>query len=198
MHVTAATMSRKQLEFARERLRRAGLADRATAATSKAVMTISCRSRWSKRWANVVGPTTSRHQSGMSPPAARHSFRQSLSPTNPSRPIAGIPIHPDLDIPRSMLQSREGIVEQCRRAALEVAELHGFGLDYAHMLETWLGRFDRVTDHGTIWPIVPQPSPRDAPTFCRHTSNIYKRRQSRRCPNSGGANSRKALGCIQD
>ncbi len=48
--------------------------------------------------------------------------------------------------PGGMLLSRKGIADQCRKAGLKIAELHSFGLDYAHTLKTWLGRFDQVTD----------------------------------------------------
>ena len=46
--------------------------------------------------------------------------------------------------PGGMLLTRQRIAEQCRKAGLKIAELYSFGLDYAHTLETWLGRFDSV------------------------------------------------------
>ena len=45
-----------------------------------------------------------------------------------------------------MLLSPSSLREQCRQAGLKVAELYSFGLDYARTLETWLNRFDRVSD----------------------------------------------------
>ena len=48
--------------------------------------------------------------------------------------------------PGGMLLSPQRIAEQCRRAGLKISELYSFGLDYAHTLETWLGRFDGVAD----------------------------------------------------
>ena len=45
-----------------------------------------------------------------------------------------------------MLLSPQRIGEQCRRTGLKIAELYSFGMDYAHTLETWLNRFDSVTD----------------------------------------------------
>ena len=48
--------------------------------------------------------------------------------------------------PGGMLLSPQGIADQCRRAGLKIAELYGFGLDYARTLETWLHRFDSVAD----------------------------------------------------
>ena len=48
--------------------------------------------------------------------------------------------------PGGMLLSQQRLGEQCRKAGLKIAELYSFGLDYAHTLETWLGRFDQVAD----------------------------------------------------
>ena len=48
--------------------------------------------------------------------------------------------------PGGMLLSPQRLGEQCRKAGLKIAELYSFGLDYAHTLETWLGRFDQVAD----------------------------------------------------
>ncbi len=48
--------------------------------------------------------------------------------------------------PGGMLLSPQRLGEQCRKAGLKIAELYSFGLDYAHTLETWLGRFDAVSE----------------------------------------------------
>ena len=48
--------------------------------------------------------------------------------------------------PGGMLLSQQRIADHCRQAGLKVAQLYGFGLDYARTLEIWLNRFDAVAD----------------------------------------------------
>ncbi|MGE0657974.1 MAG: class I SAM-dependent methyltransferase [Reyranellaceae bacterium] len=48
--------------------------------------------------------------------------------------------------PGGMLLSPHRLVEQARHAGLKLADAYGFGHDYARTLAAWLERFDRVSD----------------------------------------------------
>jgi cyclopropane-fatty-acyl-phospholipid synthase len=48
--------------------------------------------------------------------------------------------------PGGMLLSRQKLAEQARAAGLKLADVYGFGHDYARTLAAWLERFDKVSD----------------------------------------------------
>ena len=152
MRVTGVTISGEQLEFARERLQRAGLADRVDLQFRdyrdiEGRTTTSSRSRWSRRWASATGRTTSRRSSATWRRAARRCVQAIVIA---DECFEGYRRHPDFIqtyiFPGGMLLSPASLREQCRQAGLKIAELYSFGLDYAHTLEAWLGRFDTVAD----------------------------------------------------
>jgi len=152
MRVTAVTISREQLDFARKRLQRAGLADRVDLqfrdyrdiggsydhiVSIEMVEAVGER-HWPDYFAalkrHVVPGGSALVQAIVIADQLFERYRQ----------------HPDFIqtyiFPGGMLLSPQRIAEQCRRAGLKIAELYSFGLDYAHTLETWLRRFDSVAD----------------------------------------------------
>jgi cyclopropane-fatty-acyl-phospholipid synthase len=150
MRVTAITISREQLEYARERLQRAGLADRVDLqfrdyrdieGRYDHIVSIEMIEAVGERYWPDYFAVLKRHVSPGGSALVQaiviadeffHSYRH----------------RPDFIqtyiFPGGMLLSPQRIGEQCRRAGLKIAELYSFGLDYAHTLETWLGRFDEV------------------------------------------------------
>ncbi|MGE0152412.1 MAG: class I SAM-dependent methyltransferase [Reyranellaceae bacterium] len=48
--------------------------------------------------------------------------------------------------PGGMLLSRQKLAEQARAAGLKLADAYGFGQDYARTLAAWLERFDKVSE----------------------------------------------------
>lgn len=152
MRVTGVTISKEQLDYARTRLERAGLADRVDlqfrdyrdiVGSYDHIVSIEMIEAVGERYWPDYFATLKRH----------------VVPGG-SAIVQAIVIaddfferyrhHPDFIqtyvFPGGMLLSPSSLKEQCRQAGLKIAELYSFGLDYARTLETWLGRFDRVAD----------------------------------------------------
>jgi len=152
MRVTGVTISRQQLDYARERLERAGLADRVDLrfcdyrdmeGSYDHIVSIEMIEAVGERYWPDYFAALKRHvvpggsilvQAIVIDDEFFESYRR----------------HPDFIqtyvFPGGMLLSPTSLREQCRLAGLKVAELYSFGRDYARTLETWLGRFDRVAD----------------------------------------------------
>jgi cyclopropane-fatty-acyl-phospholipid synthase len=152
MRVTAITISREQLEYARERLERAGLADRVdlqfrdyrdVEGKYDHVVSIEMVEAVGERYWPDYFATLKRH---VAPGGS--ALVQAIVIADEF--FEGYRHRPDFIqtyvFPGGMLLSPQRLGEQCRKAGLKVAELYSFGLDYAHTLETWLGRFDEVAD----------------------------------------------------
>jgi cyclopropane-fatty-acyl-phospholipid synthase len=152
MRVTGITISREQLEYARARLERAGLADR--------VDLQFCDYRDMKgSYDHIVSIEMIEAVGERYWPDYFAALKRHVVPGG-SILVQAIVIaddffesyrrHPDFIqtyvFPGGMLLSPTSLREQCRQAGLKVAELYSFGRDYARTLETWLGRFDRVAD----------------------------------------------------
>ncbi len=152
MRVTGITISREQLAFARERLEKAGLADRADIQF--------CDYRDIKgSYDHIVSIEMIEAVGERHWPEYFSALKRHVLPGG-SAIVQAIVIADDFFegyrnrpdfiqtyiFPGGMLLSPQRIAEQCRRAGLKIAELYSFGLDYAHTLETWLGRFDGVAD----------------------------------------------------
>lgn len=152
MRVTAVTISREQLEYARERLQSAGLADRVDLqfrdyrdieGSYDHIVSIEMVEAVGERYWPDYFATLKRH---VVPGGS--AMVQAIVIADEF--FEGYRKRPDFIqtyiFPGGMLLSREGMTEQCRKAGLKIAELYSFGLDYAHTLETWLHRFDQVSD----------------------------------------------------
>ncbi len=152
MRVTGITISREQLKFARERLEKAGLADR--------VDLQFCDYRDIKgSYDHIVSIEMIEAVGERHWPEYFSALKRHVLPGG-SAIVQAIVIADDFFegyrrrpdfiqtyiFPGGMLLSPQRIAEQCRRAGLKIAELYSFGLDYAHTLETWLSRFDGVAD----------------------------------------------------
>jgi cyclopropane-fatty-acyl-phospholipid synthase len=150
MRVTGVTISREQLDYARARLERAGLADRVDLQFCDYRDIQGC-------YDHIVSIEMVEAVGERYWPDYFDALRRLVAPGG-SALVQAIVIadefyeayrrRPDFIqtyiFPGGMLLTPRKIVEQCRRAGLKVAELYSFGLDYAHTLETWLGRFDQV------------------------------------------------------
>ena len=150
LNVTAITISRQQLDYARERLQRVGLADR-----------VNLQYRDYRdiegRYDHILSIEMVEAVGERYWPDYFAALRRHLAPGG-SALVQAIVIadeffesyrlRPDFIqtyiFPGGMLLSRQRIAEQCRRAGLKVAGLYSFGLDYAQTLETWLRRFDQA------------------------------------------------------
>ena len=152
MRVTAITISREQLEFARERLERAGLADRVE-------LQFRDYRDIEGRYDHIVSIEMIEAVGERYWPDYFAMLKRHVAPGGSALVQAiviaddffeGYRSRPDFIqtyiFPGGMLLSPQRLGEQCRRAGLKIAELYSFGLDYAHTLETWLGRFDDVAD----------------------------------------------------
>ena len=150
MRVTAVTISKEQLDFARARLERAGLADRVDLqfrdyrdieGSYDHIVSIEMVEAVGERYWPDYFATLKRHVApGGSALVQAIVIADDFFEAYRNRPD----FIQTYIFPGGMLLSRQGIAEQCRRAGLKIAELYSFGLDYAHTLETWLGRFDGV------------------------------------------------------
>lgn len=150
MRVTAVTISREQLEYARERLHRAGLADRVDLqfrdyrdieGCYDHIVSIEMIEAVGERYWPDYFAALKRHVSpGGSALVQAIVIADEFFESYRSRPD----FIQTYIFPGGMLLSQQRIGEQCRRAGLKIAELYSFGLDYARTLETWLGRFDEV------------------------------------------------------
>ena len=149
MRVTGVTISREQLDYARARLERAGLADRVDLqfrdyrdieGQYDHIVSIEMIEAVGERYWPDYFATLKRH----------------VVPGG-SAIVQAIVIaddfferyrkHPEFIqtyvFPGGMLLSPSSLREQCRQAGLKVAELYSFGLDYARTLETWAGPLRR-------------------------------------------------------
>lgn len=152
LRVTGVTISREQLDYARARLERAGLADRVD-------LQFRDYRDIQGRYDHIVSIEMIEAVGERYWPEYFATLKRHVAPGG-SAIVQAIVIaddlferyrrHPDFIqtyvFPGGMLLSPTSLREQCRQAGLKVAELYSFGLDYARTLETWLGRFDRVTD----------------------------------------------------
>jgi cyclopropane-fatty-acyl-phospholipid synthase len=152
MRVTGITISREQLEYARARLERAGLADRVDLqfrdyrdieGKYDHIVSIEMIEAVGERYWPDYFAVLKRH---VAPGGS--ALVQAIVIADDF--FEGYRNRPDFIqtyiFPGGMLLSPQRLGEQCRRAGLKIAELYSFGLDYAHTLETWLGRFDAVSD----------------------------------------------------
>jgi len=152
MRVTGVTISGKQLEFARQRLQRAGLADRVDLqfrdyrdieGRYDHIVSIEMIEAVGERyWPDYFAALRRHVAPGGSALVQAIVIADELFEAYRHRPDF-IQTHV---FPGGMLLSPASLREQCRLAGLKIAELYSFGLDYARTLETWLGRFDRVAD----------------------------------------------------
>ncbi len=150
MRVTGITISREQLDYARERLRRAGLADRVDLqfrdyrdieGSYDHIVSIEMIEAVGERYWPDYFAALKRHVSpGGSALVQAIVIADEFFDSYRHRPD----FIQTYIFPGGMLLSPQRIGEQCRRAGLKIAELYSFGLDYAHTLEAWLGRFDDV------------------------------------------------------
>jgi cyclopropane-fatty-acyl-phospholipid synthase len=152
MHVTAVTISKEQLDYARERVQRAGLADRVdlqfrdyrdVEGRYDHIVSIEMVEAVGERYWPDYFAVLKRH---VAPGGS--ALVQAIVIADEF--FEGYRRRPDFIqtyiFPGGMLLSPQRLGEQCRKAGLKIAELYSFGLDYAHTLETWLGRFDEVSD----------------------------------------------------
>ena len=152
MRVTAITISREQLEYTRARLGRAGLADRVELqfrdyrdieGKYDHIVSIEMIEAVGERYWPDYFAVLKRHVvPGGSALVQAIVIADEFFETYRQRPD----FIQTYIFPGGMLLSPQRLGEQCRRAGLKIAELYSFGLDYAHTLEAWLGRFDQVTD----------------------------------------------------
>ena len=152
LRVTGVTISREQLDFARARLEHAGLADRVDLqfrdyrdiqGRYDHVVSIEMVEAVGERYWPDYFATLKRHlQPGGS------ALVQAIVIADEF--FEGYRRTPDFIqthiFPGGMLLSPSGLGEQCRRAGLKISGLYSFGVDYARTLETWLHRFDTVSD----------------------------------------------------
>jgi len=152
MRVTAVTISQEQLDYARERLRRAGLADRVELqfrdyrdieGKYDHIVSIEMIEAVGERYWPDYFAVLKRHVApGGSALVQAIVIADEFFETYRRRPD----FIQTYIFPGGMLLSPQRLGEQCRKGGLKIAELYSFGLDYAHTLETWLGRFDEVAD----------------------------------------------------
>ncbi|CAN5861791.1 cyclopropane-fatty-acyl-phospholipid synthase family protein [soil metagenome] len=152
MRVTGVTISKEQLDYARERLDRAGLGDRVDfqfrdyrdieGSYDHIVSIEMVEAVGERHWPDYFA-TLKRH---VAPGGS--ALVQAIVIADDM--FDGYRRRPDFIqtyvFPGGMLLSPASLREQCRMAGLKVAELYSFGLDYARTLEIWLGRFDHVSD----------------------------------------------------
>src|SRR6266851_589070 len=152
MRVTAVTISREQLDYARERLERAGLADRVELqfrdyrdieGKYDHIVSIEMIEAVGERYWPDYFAILKRHVApGGSALVQAIVIADEFFESYRSRPD----FIQTYIFPGGMLLSPQRLGEQCRKAGLKIAELYSFGLDYANTLEAWLGRFDDVAD----------------------------------------------------
>jgi cyclopropane-fatty-acyl-phospholipid synthase len=150
MRVTAITISKEQLDFARARLEKAGLADRVNLqfrdyrdieGSYDHIVSIEMVEAVGERyWPDYFAALKRHIAPGGSALVQAIVIADDFFEAYRKRPD----FIQTYIFPGGMLLSPQRITEHCRRAGLKIAELYSFGLDYAHTLETWLGRFDQV------------------------------------------------------
>ena len=152
LRVTGITISREQLDFARARLERAGLADRVD-------LQFRDYRDVQGRYDHIVSIEMVEAVGERYWPDYFAALKRHLEPGGSALVQAiviadaffeGYRRTPDFIqtyiFPGGMLLSPSGIGEQCRHAGLRISELYSFGVDYARTLESWLHRFDMVSD----------------------------------------------------
>jgi cyclopropane-fatty-acyl-phospholipid synthase len=152
MRVTGVTISKEQLEYARRRLQQAGLADRVelqfrdyrdmTGSYDHIVSIEMIEAVGERYWPDYFAVLKRHVAPGGSALVQAIVIADDLFDSYRRRPD----FIQTYVFPGGMLLSPTALREQCRLAGLKVAELYSFGLDYARTLDTWLGRFDRVSD----------------------------------------------------
>ena len=152
MKVTAITISQRQIDYARERLQRAGLDDRVdlqfrdyrdVEGRYDHIVSIEMVEAVGERYWPDYFATLKRH---VAPGGSALVQAIVIADEMFDRYRRNPDFIQTYVFPGGMLLSPASLSEQCRLAGLKVAELYSFGLDYARTLETWLGRFDRVAD----------------------------------------------------
>ena len=152
MRVTGITISREQLEYARARLERAGVADRVDlqfrdyrdleGQYGHIVSIVMVEAVGERYWPDYFA-TLKRHVApGGSALVQAIVIADDFFEAYRRRPD----FIQTYIFPGGMLLSRQRLADHCRKAGLKIAELYSFGMDYAHTLETWLRRFDGVSD----------------------------------------------------
>jgi cyclopropane-fatty-acyl-phospholipid synthase len=155
MRVTGVTISKEQLHYARERLQRAGLADRVD-------LQFRDYRDMTGRYDHIVSIEMVEAVGERYWPDYFAALKRHVAPGG-SALVQAIVIADDLFdsyrrrpdfiqtyvFPGGMLLSPKTLREQCKLAGLKIGELYSFGLDYARTLDIWLGRFDRVADQVT-------------------------------------------------
>jgi cyclopropane-fatty-acyl-phospholipid synthase len=152
LRVTGITISREQLDFARTRLERAGLADRVdlqfrdyrdVQGRYDHIVSIEMVEAVGERYWPDYFAVLKRH---LEPGGS--ALVQTIVIADAF--FEGYRRTPDFIqtyiFPGGMLLSPSGIREQCRCAGLKISEFYSFGVDYARTLESWLHRFDMVSD----------------------------------------------------
>jgi cyclopropane-fatty-acyl-phospholipid synthase len=152
MRVTGVTISKEQLAFAQARMQRAGLADsvdlqfrdyRDIEGRFNHIVSIEMIEAVGERYWPDYFDVLRRHlQHGGSALVQAIVIADEFFENYRRRPD----FIQTYIFPGGMLLTRDGIAEHCRQAGLKIGELYSFGLDYARTLETWLGRFDSVSD----------------------------------------------------
>ena len=152
MRVTGITISREQLDYARARLERAGVADRVDLqfrdyrdleGQYDHIVSIEMIEAVGERYWPDYFATLKRHVApGGSALVQAIVIADEVFDAYRRRPD----FIQTYIFPGGMLLSRQRLAEHCRKAGLKIAELYSFGMDYAHTLETWLRRFDGVSD----------------------------------------------------
>jgi cyclopropane-fatty-acyl-phospholipid synthase len=150
LRVTAITISKEQLEYARARLQRAGLADRVDLqfrdyrdieGRFDHIVSIEMIEAVGERYWPDYFATLRRHVA----PGGSALVQAIVIADEFFESYRGKPDFIQTYIfPGGMLPSPRHLADQCRKAGLKIAELYSFGRDYAHTLESWLGRFDGV------------------------------------------------------
>lgn len=150
--VHGITISREQLEFARERLAKADLADNATlefrdyrdveGKFDHIVSIEMIEAVGEKYWPRYFAALAQHLRPGgtaliQAITIADQAFEQYRRSTDFIQRYI---------FPGGMLLSRQKLAEQARQAGLKLADACAFGQDYARTLASWLERFDRVSD----------------------------------------------------
>ena len=150
IHVHAVTISPSQLAFARERLAAKGL-DKLATVEFRDYRDVK------GRYDHIVSIEMLEAVGERYWPHYFETLRQNLKPGGKAI-LQAIVIADDFYdryrrsadfiqtyiFPGGMLPTTKVMIDQARRAGLDLADLHEFGRDYMRTLQTWLGRFDRA------------------------------------------------------
>ena len=152
IRVRGITISREQLDYARERLARAGLGHIASVefrdyrdieGTYDHIVSIEMIEAVGERHWPSYFDALKRHLN----PGGR-AIVQAITIADDcfERYRRGADFIQTYIFPGGMLPSATSLRAQARRAGMALAGAHAFGRDYARTLEAWLGRFDGVVD----------------------------------------------------